>query len=383
MRRKPLEGSDAATRRALIRRVADSSGFSEKLVRSVQEHWDDLAVTSYAEVGEALVPGGYLLVAEAQEPPFEAGDVIVDPALDRPVSWLYAIAIGQALGLDPNVVTSIIDATLQAINNAASSSGYRGWFPGLGRVDPSPSPSRRPVGSVPGETVFGRPRDRWLWVTRPEYLRNPDGSDRADLNPGSRSEQGGWWTCNKATRAGDVALIYESGSREIRYVMQALSNAYPIHSDEDAKTGGWSYGCDYLVLARLAMALHPTVYADLFGRLIAERDVDCWLVNTGWTGGAYPAGERIKIAYSRALVRAAMSGAFKGVSFTPDPVFKFQVPDHCPDVPDDVLQPRGTWHDPLAYDAKARELATLFSANFTEYADNASPEVRTAGPVLP
>ena len=131
------------------------------------------------------------------------------------------------------------------------------------------------------------------------------------------------------------------------------------------------------------MALHPTVYADLFGRLIAERDVDCWLVNTGWTGGAYPAGERIKIAYSRALVRAAMSGAFKGVSFTPDPVFKFQVPDHCPDVPDDVLQPRGTWHDPLAYDAKARELATLFSANFTEYADTASPEVRTAGPVTP
>jgi phosphoenolpyruvate carboxykinase (ATP) len=129
------------------------------------------------------------------------------------------------------------------------------------------------------------------------------------------------------------------------------------------------------------MALHPTVYADLFGNLIATHDVDCWLVNTGWTGGAYPAGQRIEIAHSRAVVRAATSGALKGVSFAQDPVFGFEVPQHCPDVPDALLQPRGTWNDPSAYDAKARELAKLFTANFAEYADQATPEVRAAGPL--
>jgi phosphoenolpyruvate carboxykinase (ATP) len=131
------------------------------------------------------------------------------------------------------------------------------------------------------------------------------------------------------------------------------------------------------------MALHPTVYADLFGTLIARHEVNCWLVNTGWTGAAYPNGRRIAIAHSRALVRAATSGALDGVSFAPDPLFGFDVPRHCPGVPDELLQPRGTWDDPSAYDAKAGELAKLFAANFAEYADQAAPEVRRAGPRLP
>jgi phosphoenolpyruvate carboxykinase (ATP) len=130
------------------------------------------------------------------------------------------------------------------------------------------------------------------------------------------------------------------------------------------------------------MALHPTVYADLFGKLIAANDVDCWLVNTGWTGGAYPEGERIRIAYSRALVRAATSGALADVACTRDPVFGFEVPQHCPGVPDEVLRPRDTWSDPQAYDAKAEELAKLFTDNFAAYADQATPEVRAAGPLM-
>jgi phosphoenolpyruvate carboxykinase (ATP) len=130
------------------------------------------------------------------------------------------------------------------------------------------------------------------------------------------------------------------------------------------------------------MALHPTVYAELFGKLIAAHDVDCWLVNTGWTGGAYPEGERIRIAYSRALVRAATSGALTGVQFTRDPVFGFEVPRQCPGVPDALLRPRDTWSDPGAYDAKADELAKLFTANFAAYADQATPEVRAAGPLM-
>jgi phosphoenolpyruvate carboxykinase (ATP) len=77
-----------------------------------------------------------------------------------------------------------------------------------------------------------------------------------------------------------------------------------------------------------------------------------------------------------------MSGALKGVPFAPDPVFRFEVPQHCPRVPDELLQPRDTWDDPVAYDAKARELATLFADNFAEYAGHATPEVRAAGPVV-
>ena len=106
-------------------------------------------------------------------------------------------------------------------------------------------------------------------------------------------------------------------------------------------------------------------------------------MNTGWTGGAHPDGERIRIAYSRAVVRAATSGLLADVPSTPDPIFGFHVPEHCPDVPDRLLQPRGTWSDPGAYDAKAGELAKLFTTNFAQYADHATPEVNDAGPRLP
>ena len=83
------------------------------------------------------------------------------------------------------------------------------------------------------------------------------------------------------------------------------------------------------------------------------------------------------------MVRAATSGALEGVPFARDPLFGFDVPQHCPGVPDELLQPRGTWSDPSAYDAKAGELAKLFAANFAEYADHAAPEVRAAGPLVP
>ncbi|MHC4341789.1 MAG: phosphoenolpyruvate carboxykinase (ATP) [Planctomycetota bacterium] len=128
------------------------------------------------------------------------------------------------------------------------------------------------------------------------------------------------------------------------------------------------------------MALHPTVYAGLFGRLIAEHGVRCWLVNTGWTGGPYGTGERIKIAYSRAVVRAALTGALDDIPCRPDPIFKVEVPEHCPDVPDPVLQPRETWEDKEAYDGKARELAERFAENFKDFEEQAAPEVRAAAP---
>ena len=128
------------------------------------------------------------------------------------------------------------------------------------------------------------------------------------------------------------------------------------------------------------MPLHPTVYADLFGKRLAEHGSKCWLINTGWTGGPYGVGERISIAYSRAVIRAALSGALEGVAYKTDPVFGFKVPQQCPGVPEDVLQPRKTWKDPQAYDQTARKLAGLFNDNFKEFSDRAPSEVREAGP---
>ena len=135
--------------------------------------------------------------------------------------------------------------------------------------------------------------------------------------------------------------------------------------------------------ARRSWPCTPPSTPSCSARLIAEHDVHVLARQHRLDGRRLPRGRTHEIAYSRAMVSAAMSGAFKGVSFTPDPGVRVPVPDHCPDVPDELLQPRDTWRDPLAYDAKARELATMFSANFTEYADNASPEIRTAGPVVP
>jgi phosphoenolpyruvate carboxykinase (ATP) len=128
------------------------------------------------------------------------------------------------------------------------------------------------------------------------------------------------------------------------------------------------------------MTLNPLVYAQLLGEKIAKHDVRCWLVNTGWTGGPYGTGHRMPIHHSRAMLRAAMSGALDDVEYVPDPVFGLSVPTSCPGVPGDVLQPRATWSDQAAYDAQARDLAARFRQNFAAYADTAAPEVAAAGP---
>ena len=128
------------------------------------------------------------------------------------------------------------------------------------------------------------------------------------------------------------------------------------------------------------MPLPPTVYADLLGRRLAEHRTACWLVNTGWTGGPYGTGSRMKIAYTRAMVRAALGGALAEVETVQDPVFGLHVPVSCPGVPEEILNPRGTWSDGAAYDAKAAELAAKFRKNFEQFAPLTRPEVAAAGP---
>jgi phosphoenolpyruvate carboxykinase (ATP) len=129
------------------------------------------------------------------------------------------------------------------------------------------------------------------------------------------------------------------------------------------------------------LPLHPHVYADMLGARIAQHGVQCWLVNTGWTGGSYGTGQRMRLSHTRAMVRAALSGRLDRVPVRREPVFGLEVPQHVPGgVPDDVLDPRRTWSDPAAYDAQAARLAGLFRKNFEQFAERVHGAVREAGP---
>jgi len=130
------------------------------------------------------------------------------------------------------------------------------------------------------------------------------------------------------------------------------------------------------------MVLHPGVYADLLGKHMAEHNASCWLVNTGWSGGPYGVGQRMKISYTRAMIRAILNGSLAETATTPDPIFGVNVPVACPEVPDDVLQPRNTWKDKDAYDAAAKDLARRFNENFKKYEAGVSEAVRAVAPKI-
>jgi phosphoenolpyruvate carboxykinase (ATP) len=128
------------------------------------------------------------------------------------------------------------------------------------------------------------------------------------------------------------------------------------------------------------LPLQPSVYAEMLGERIARHGVQCWLVNTGWTGGAYGVGHRMKLSHTRAMIRAALVGHLDRVPTRPEAVFGFEVPTHVPGVPDAVLDPRATWRDPATYDAQATRLAGLFRKNFEQFAERVPAAVREAGP---
>jgi phosphoenolpyruvate carboxykinase (ATP) len=128
------------------------------------------------------------------------------------------------------------------------------------------------------------------------------------------------------------------------------------------------------------LPMHPGVYAKMLGERIERHGAKVWLVNTGWTGGAYGTGSRMKLSYTRAMVRAALAGALDKVSFVKDPVFGVEVPTSVPDVPPEILVPRRTWADPAAYDGQARKLAQMFRENFAQYRSEVSDTIAKAGP---
>jgi phosphoenolpyruvate carboxykinase (ATP) len=128
------------------------------------------------------------------------------------------------------------------------------------------------------------------------------------------------------------------------------------------------------------LPLHPGVYAKMLGQKMQKHEVNVWLVNTGWTGGSYGVGQRMKLSYTRAMITAALQGKLDNIETVADPIFGVAIPREVPGVPTELLTPKSTWADKTAYDEKAKYLAQLFVKNFEQYASGVSPEIRAASP---
>ena len=142
---------------------------------------------------------------------------------------------------------------------------------------------------------------------------------------------------------------------------------------EPKATFSTCFGAPFLPLA-------PSRYAAMLGERIARHRAGVWLVNTGWTGGPYGTGRRMKIAYTRAMIRSILNGSLATTSYETDSVFNLDIPTSCPDVPADVLHPRRTWSNGDEYDAQAAKLAKMFAENFKNFEADVTPGVRAAGP---
>ena len=127
------------------------------------------------------------------------------------------------------------------------------------------------------------------------------------------------------------------------------------------------------------LPLPPQRYANMLGERLEKHQAQCWLVNTGWSGGGFGVGKRMNIHHTRAMVKAALGGDLDQVAYQQDSVFGLAIPGSCPDVPSEVLTPRSTWPDGAAYDAKAKELSDLFRKNFRPF-ENAEADLIAAGP---
>ncbi|WP_108116441.1 phosphoenolpyruvate carboxykinase (ATP) [Kordia periserrulae] len=163
--------------------------------------------------------------------------------------------------------------------------------------------------------------------------------------------------------------------------------AYHFISGYTAKVAGTEAGIDEPVPSFSAcfgapfMPLHPTKYAEMLSKKMQEAGVNVWLINTGWTGGPYGKGTRMKLKYTRAMISAALEGKLDDVAYQIHPIFGLAIPKDCPNVPNEVLNPIDTWHSAIAYNSKARELSKAFEKNFQKFSAYASDEIMAGGPI--
>jgi len=164
--------------------------------------------------------------------------------------------------------------------------------------------------------------------------------------------------------------------------------AYHFISGYTAKVAGTEAGITEPVPSFSAcfgapfMPLHPTKYADMLSKKMTEAGVNVWLINTGWTGGPYGVGSRMKLKYTRAMITAAMNGDLDNVSYRNHSIFKVAIPNTCPNVPDEVLSPRGTWNNDEGYYEMADKLAKFFQENFKQFEEFASDEIMEGAPIV-
>lgn len=162
---------------------------------------------------------------------------------------------------------------------------------------------------------------------------------------------------------------------------------YHFISGYTAKVAGTEAGIDEPVPSFSAcfgapfMPLHPTRYAEMLSAKMKETNVNVWLVNTGWTGGPFGVGSRMKLRYTREMISSALEGKLENVKYEEHPVFGLSMPTECENVPSEVLNPRKTWKDKEAYDEKARDLASSFNKNFEKFSQMANEEILNGGPL--
>ena len=130
------------------------------------------------------------------------------------------------------------------------------------------------------------------------------------------------------------------------------------------------------------LPLHPGIYAAMLGEKMKENKVNVWMINTGWSGGGYGVGKRMKLDYTRAMITAALQGKLDNVEYEIHPVFGMQIPTACPNVPSEILNPRSTWANAAAYDEAAKKLALQFIQNFEKYASGVTDEILAAAPAV-
>jgi len=162
--------------------------------------------------------------------------------------------------------------------------------------------------------------------------------------------------------------------------------AYHFISGYTAKVAGTEEGIDEPLPSFSAcfgapfMPLHPTKYAEMLSKKMQEANVNVWLINTGWTGGSYGVGKRMKLKYTRAMITAALEGDLDNVEFKKHPIFGLYIPQSCANVPSEVLNPKDTWEDKDGYDVKAKELSASFKKNFEQFEEYANKEILAGAP---